>query len=167
MMKEVGDDLRPDAESLGLRIEDVRIRRTDLTQEVSQQTFERMKAERLAEAELIRARGNEEGQRRRAIADRQVVELIAGAQRDSEILRGEGDAERNRVFADAFQRDPSFFEFYRSMRAYVAAIANPDTTMVLSPNSEFFRFFENSAGTAAQSTDGAVPVTGGAAVPAN
>ena len=167
MMKEVGDDLRPDAESLGLRIEDVRIRRTDLTQEVSQQTFERMKAERLAEAELIRARGNEEGQRRRAIADRQVVELIAGAQRDSEILRGEGDAERNRVFADAFQRDPSFFEFYRSMRAYVAAIANPDTTMVLSPNSEFFRFFENSAGAAAQPTDGAVPVTGGAAVPAN
>ncbi|PWE54412.1 protease modulator HflC [Metarhizobium album] len=167
MMKEVGDDLRPDAESLGLRIEDVRIRRTDLTQEVSQQTFERMKAERLAEAELIRARGNEEGQRRRAIADRQVVELIAGAQRDSEILRGEGDAERNRVFADAFQRDPSFFEFYRSMRAYVAAIANPDTTMVLSPNSEFFRFFENSAGAAAQSTEGAVPVTGGAAVPAN
>ena len=167
MMKEVGDDLRPDAESLGLRIEDVRIRRTDLTQEVSQQTFERMKAERLAEAELIRARGNEEGQRRRAIADRQVVELIAGAQRDSEILRGEGDAERNRVFADAFQRDPSFFEFYRSMRAYVAAIANPDTTMVLSPNSEFFRFFENSAGATAQPTDGAVPVTGGAAVPAN
>ncbi|CAN7492472.1 protease modulator HflC [Rhizobium sp. LjRoot30] len=167
MMKEVGDDLRPDAESLGLRIEDVRIRRTDLTQEVSQQTFERMKAERLAEAELIRARGNEEGQRRRAIADRQVVELIAGAQRDSEILRGEGDAERNRVFADAFSRDPSFFEFYRSMRAYVAAVGSPDTTMVLSPNSEFFRYFENSAGAAAQPADGAVPVTGGAAVPAN
>ncbi len=98
MMREVRTDLRADAESLGLNIEDVRIRRTDLTQEVSQQTFDRMKAERLAEAELIRARGNEEGQRRRAIADRQVVEIIAEAQRDSEILRGEGEAERTGIF---------------------------------------------------------------------
>ena len=95
MMQEVRDDLRVDAESLGVTISDVRIRRTDLTQEVSQQTFERMKAERLAEAELIRARGNEEGQRRRAIADRQVVELQAEARRDSEILRGQGDGEEH------------------------------------------------------------------------
>ncbi len=146
MMREVGADLRPDAESLGLTIEDVRIRRTDLTQEVSQQTYERMKAERLAEAELIRARGNEEGQRRRAIADRQVVEIVAEAQRDSEILRGEGEGERTRIFADAFQRDPSFFEFYRSMAAYSQAIGSPDTTMVLSPQSEFFRYFNNANG---------------------
>jgi membrane protease subunit HflC len=147
MMREVRTDLKTDAESLGLNIEDVRIRRTDLTQEVSQQTFDRMKAERLAEAELIRARGNEEGQRRRAIADRQVVEFVAEAQRDSEILRGEGEAERTRVFADAFARDPSFFEFYRSMTAYGAAIGSPDTTLVLSPDSEFFRYFNNSDGT--------------------
>lgn len=147
MMGEVGDDLRPDAESLGLRIEDVRIRRTDLTQEVSQQTYERMKAERLAEAELIRARGNEEGQRRRAIADRQVVELIAEAQRDAEILRGQGDAERNRIFGEAFSRDPGFFEFYRSMSAYAASLASQDTTLVLSPTSEFFRYFKNADGT--------------------
>ncbi len=148
MMTEVRDDLHRDAETLGLNIEDVRIRRTDLTQEVSQQTYDRMKAERLAEAELIRARGNEEAQRRRAVADRQVVELVADAQKDSEVLRGEGDAERNRLFADAFSRDPSFFEFYRSMSAYNTALASSGTTLVLSPNSEFFRFFDNSNGAA-------------------
>jgi membrane protease subunit HflC len=143
MMQDVRDDLRPDAESLGLSIVDVRIRRTDLTQEVSQQTFERMKAERLAEAELIRARGNEEGQRRRAIADRQVVELESEAQRDSEVLRGEGDAERNRIFGEAFTRDPSFFEFYRSMAAYAVSLSDKNTTLVLSPEAPFFRYFND------------------------
>ncbi|WQO80943.1 protease modulator HflC [Sinorhizobium meliloti] len=146
MMREVRTDLSADAESLGLNIEDVRIRRTDLTQEVSQQTYDRMKAERLAEAELIRARGNEEGQRRRAIADRQVVEIVAEAQRDLEILRGEGEAERTQIFADAFQRDPGFFEFYRSMAAYAQSIGSPDTTIVLSPHSEFFRYFNSADG---------------------
>lgn len=157
MMQEVRDDLRVDAESLGVTISDVRIRRTDLTQEVSQQTFERMKAERLAEAELIRARGNEEGQRRRAIADRQVVELQAEAQRDSEILRGQGDAERNRVFAEAFGRDEAFFEFYRSMRAYTGALSNSGTTMVLSPDTEFFRYFNQSQGASATPAAPAAP----------
>lgn len=147
MMREVRDQLRPESEGLGISIEDVRIRRTDLTQEVSQQTFERMKAERLAEAELIRARGNEAGQRIRAIADRQVVEIVSGAQRDSEIIRGEGDAERNRIFAEAFTRDEDFFEFYRSMSAYTESLANTGTTMVLSPSSEFFKFFKGSSGT--------------------
>ena len=164
MMQEVRDDLRVDAESLGITISDVRIRRTDLTQEVSQQTFERMKAERLAEAELIRARGNEEGQRRRAIADRQVVELQAEAQRDSEILRGQGDAERNRVFAEAFGRDEAFFEFYRSMRAYNGALSGSGSTMVLSPDSDFFRFFNDAQGAAPTSpaapAASAVPATG-------
>lgn len=143
MMQEVRDDLRVDAESLGLSIVDVRIRRTDLTQEVSQQTFERMKSERLAEAALIRARGNEESQRRRAIADRQVVELESEANRQSEVLRGEGDAERNRVFGEAFQRDPEFFEFYRSMAAYALSLRGNSTTLVLSPDSPFFRYFNN------------------------
>ena len=146
MMREVRDQLRPEAESLGLRIDDVRIRRTDLTQEVSQQTFERMKAERLAEAELIRARGNEAAQRIRAIADRQVVEIVSEAARDSEIIRGEGDGERNRIFAEAFSKDPDFFEFYRSMNAYSSALGDSGTTMVLSPTSEFFRFFNNASG---------------------
>lgn len=146
MMQEVRADLNGAAESLGLSIRDVRIRRTDLTQEVSSQTFQRMRAERLAEAELIRARGNEQGQRRRAIADREVVEFVSEAQKDSEILRGQGDAERNRIFAEAFQRDPSFFEFYRSMRAYVSALGDNNTTMVLSPDSDFFKFFESPDG---------------------
>nr|WP_108004287.1 protease modulator HflC [Mycoplana dimorpha] len=141
MMREVRNELSGDAENLGLKITDVRIRRTDLTQEVSQQTFERMKAERLAEAELIRARGNEQGQARRAIADRQVVEIIAEARRESEIVRGQGDAERNRVFGEAFQKDPSFFAFYRSMEAYRQSLGVTDTTLVLSPDSEFFRYF--------------------------
>jgi len=149
MMREVRDQLRPEAESLGLRIDDVRIRRTDLTQEVSQQTFERMKAERLAEAELIRARGNEAAQRIRAIADRQVVEIVSEAARDSEIIRGEGDGERNRIFAEAFSKDSEFFEFYRSMNAYSDALSDSGTTMVLSPTSEFFRYFNSAAGSKA------------------
>lgn len=156
MMREVRDQLRPDATSLGLEIEDVRIRRTDLTKEVSDQTYERMKAERLAEAELIRARGREQAQRLRARADRQVVEIRADAQRESEILRGEGEGERNRVFAEAFNRDRDFFEFYRSMAAYKQALEQSGTTMVLSPDSDFFRFFNNSGGEGAR-TPSATP----------
>lgn len=158
MMREVRNDLTADAESLGLSITDVRIRRTDLTQEVSQQTFERMKAERLAQAELIRARGNEEGQRRRAIADRQVVELVAEAQRDSEIIRGEGDGERNRIFGEAFSRDPAFFDFYRSMAAYQQSFGQSDTTLLLSPDSEFFRFFNDASGSTPSAGANATPV---------
>lgn len=166
MMQEVHNDLNVAAETLGLSIRDVRIRRTDLTQEVSQQTFQRMRAERLAEAELIRARGNEQGQRRRAIADRQVVELVSEAQRDAEILRGQGDAERNKIFGEAFKRDPDFFEFYRSMRAYVASLADKGTTMVVSPDSEFFRFFNSSAGNNAPSPQQPTPAGTGTAAPA-
>jgi membrane protease subunit HflC len=161
MMREVRDQLRPDATSLGLEIQDVRIRRTDLTAEVSQQTFERMKAERLAEAERLRARGREAAQRIRARADREVVETVAAAQRESEILRGEGEGQRNAIFADAFQRDPEFFEFYRSMNAYVQALDPGGTTMVLSPNSEFLRYFQNAMGAGRASAPDAAP----AAVP--
>jgi membrane protease subunit HflC len=117
-----------------------------------------MRAERLAEAELLRAQGTEEGQRRRAVADRQVVEITADAQRDSEILRGQGDADRNRIFADSFNKDPNFFEFYRSMAAYSSALSSQDTTLVLSPTSQFFRYFNNA--------DGEPPVTPPPAVPA-
>ena len=147
MMLEIRDDLRIDAENLGLNIDDVRIRRTDLSPEVAPNTYNAMRSERLAEAERIRASGNEEGQRRRAVADRQVVEITAEAQRDSEILRGQGDADRNRIFAESFGKDPSFFEFYRSMSAYSSSLSSQDTTLVLSPNSEFFRYFDNATGT--------------------
>ena len=162
MMREVRDQLRPDATSLGLEIEDVRIRRTDLTQEVSQQTYDRMKAERLAEAERLRARGREAAQRIRARADREVVEIVAEARKESEILRGEGEAERNAVFADAFQRDPDFFEFYRSMIAYSNALLGTGTTMVLSPDSDFFRYFLKKEGGAAGSAPAAPAPAAGA-----
>jgi membrane protease subunit HflC len=148
MMREVAEQLRPAALELGIEITDVRIKRTDLTDEVSQQTYQRMQAERLAEAERLRARGREAAQRIRARADREVVEILAEAQRESEILRGEGEAERNAIFADAFQRDPEFFEFYRSMAAYEEALQDTGTTMLLSPDSQFFRYFGNSTGAA-------------------
>ncbi|WP_173932105.1 protease modulator HflC [Chelativorans sp. Marseille-P2723] len=160
MMREVAEQLRPDAASLGIRIEDVRIRRTDLTNEVSQQTYDRMTAERLAEAERLRARGREAAARIRARADREVVEILAAAQREAEILRGEGEAERNAIFADAFQRDEEFFEFYRSMAAYREALDPSGTTMLLSPDSEFFRFFGMAEG-----RDGRAPANGGASGP--
>ncbi len=146
MMREVADQMRPDATSLGLEVTDVRIRRTDLTQEVSQQTYERMRAERLAEAERLRARGREAAQRIRARADREVVEITADARRESEILRGEGEGERNAIFADAFSRDPDFFDFYRSMAAYASALTGEGTTMLLSPDSDFFRYFGSQSG---------------------
>ena len=146
MMREVADQLRPDAASLGLEIVDVRIRRTDLTQEVSQQTFDRMKAERLAEAERLRARGNEAAQRIRARADREVVEIVAEAEKESQILRGEGDAQRSATFAAAYLRDPEFYDFYRSMIAYQEALNSGGTNLVLSPNSEFFRYFRDPTG---------------------
>jgi membrane protease subunit HflC len=146
MMREVRDELKPAASSLGIEIADVRIRRTDLTAEVSQQTYDRMKAERLAEAERLRARGREAAQGIKAKADREVVETIAKAQRESEILRGEGEAERSATFAAAFQKDPEFFEFWRSMNAYTLALDGQGTTMLLSPDSEFFKFFRDASG---------------------
>ena len=146
MMFEVRDQMRPEAENLGIQVVDVRVRRTDLTAEVSDQTFQRMSAERLAEAERIRARGQEAARRIKAAADRQVVEIKAEAQRESEILRGEGEGERNKIFAEAYQKDPEFFAFYRSMAAYKEALENSDTTLVLSPNSEFFQFFQDAQG---------------------
>lgn len=149
MMRQVRDEIRPDAASLGVTIDDVRIRRTDLTQEVSQQTYERMKAERLAEAERLRARGQVAAREIRAAADREVTETIATARKESEIIKGEGDAERGRVFANAYEVDREFFDFYRSMQAYRTALENSGTTMVLSPDSEFFRYFKGEGGMAA------------------
>lgn len=143
MMNEARDVIRPDMSPLGIDVVDVRILRTDLDPNVSADTFNRMKAERLAEAALLRARGQEAKQTATAIADRQRTEIIAAAQRDAEILRGEGEAERSKIFAEAYTRDPDFFQFYRSMQSYRAALGGTGTTMVLSPNSEFFRYFEN------------------------
>ena len=152
MMKEARDLIRPDMAELGIDVVDVRILRTDLTQEVSAQTFERMKAERLAEAAFLRARGQEAAQSLKAIADRQAVEIVAAARRDSEILRGQGEAQRSSVFASAFSKDPEFFEFYRSLQSYRTALGATGTTMVLSPESQFFRYFNS------DTLNGQVPV---------
>lgn len=141
MMREARDLVAADMRELGIEVEDVRILVTDLTPEVSAQTYERMQAERLAEAALIRARGEEQAQTIRAIADRQAVEIVSAANRDSEIIRGQGDAEAANLFAQAFQQDMGFFEFYRSMEAYRTALGAGNTTMVLTPDSEFFSFF--------------------------
>jgi membrane protease subunit HflC len=141
MMREARDLVAADMVELGVEVADVRVLVTDLTPEVSQQTFERRQAELTAEAALIRARGQEQAQILRAIADRQAVEVVSAANRDSEIIRGEGDAEQNRLFAEAFSQDESFFRFYRSMEAYRGALADGNTTMVLSPNSAFFSYF--------------------------
>lgn len=144
MMREIRDQVRPEALSLGIEIVDVRVRRTDLMPDVLKDTYERMNAERFAEAAELRAVGQAQAARIRAEADRQKVELVADAQREAEIIRGNGDAERNKVFANAFQRDPEFFSFYRTMQAYSKSLTDKDTTLILSPDSEFFRYFRQS-----------------------
>jgi membrane protease subunit HflC len=143
MMEEAQNLVRTEIGSLGIDVVDVRILRTDLTEEVSQQTYDRMSAERLAEAARLRARGRELAQTIRAQADRQVIEIEATARREAEIRRGEGDAERNRVYAEAYGRDPEFFEFYRTMQSYRTALQEQGTTLVLSPESEFFQYFSS------------------------
>ncbi len=141
MMREIRDQLIPQAQDLGIELIDVRIRRTDLLPEVLKSTYDRMSAERLAEAEQIRAVGNERRLTIRAQADRQAIVLVSEAQRDGEIIRGQGDGERNRLFAEAFSQDPEFFAFYRSMQAYAKSLQGEGTTLVLNPDSEFFEFF--------------------------
>jgi membrane protease subunit HflC len=158
MMREARDLIRPELTNLGIEVVDVRILRTDLASEVSERTYERMRAERLAEAALLRARGQEQAQSLRAIAERQAVEIVAAATRDAEIIRGTGDAERNRIFASAYGQDTEFFEFYRSMESYRTALANGGTTMVLSPDSAFFRYFGSDGELPAANTTFATPI---------
>lgn len=145
MMREIRDQLIPQARDIGIEVIDVRIRRTDLLPEVLKSTYDRMSAERLAEAEQIRAVGNERRLTIRAQADREAIVLVSEAQRDAEIIRGQGDGERNRLFAEAFSQDPEFFAFYRSMQAYAKSLQGDGTTLVLNPDSEFFEFFGTGA----------------------
>ncbi|MBS9718412.1 protease modulator HflC [Pseudohalocynthiibacter aestuariivivens] len=132
-----------DARALGLDVIDVRLKRTDLPRENLEATFARMRAEREREATDERARGNEAAQRIRALSDRTVVELVSDAKRQSEIIRGEADARRNAIFAEAFGANPEFFEFYRSLGAYRAALQGSNTMLVLSPESEFFGYLKS------------------------
>ena len=140
LMNRIRDLARRQADSLGIEVVDVRLTRTDLPQENLEATFARMRAEREREAADERARGSEAAQRVRALAERTVTELVSSAQRDAEIVRGEADAERNRIYADAYNLDPEFFAFSRSMQSYAAALRGENSSMVLSPDSEFFTY---------------------------
>ena len=140
LMNRIRDLARREAVGLGVEVIDVRLTRTDLPQENLEATFARMRAEREREAADERARGNEAAQRVRALADRTVIELVSAARRESEIIRGEADAERNRVYAEAFSLDPEFFAFTRSLQSYERALRGDNSTMVLRPDSEFFNF---------------------------
>ena len=135
-----------EARALGIEVIDVRLKRTDLPTENLDATFQRMRAEREREATDERARGNEAAQRVRAQADRTVVELVSDAERQAEIIRGEADARRNAIFAEAFGADPEFFEFYRSLTAYERALKGENSTMVMSPDSEFFNYLRSDQG---------------------
>ncbi|EAP75613.1 protease modulator HflC [Roseovarius nubinhibens] len=132
-----------DAQALGVEIIDVRLKRTDLPRENLEATFARMRAEREREAADEVARGNEAAQRVRAQADRTQVEIVSDAKRQAEIIQGEADAKRNAIFAEAFGADEEFFEFYRSLNAYREALKGENSTMVLSPDSEFFNYFKS------------------------
>jgi len=146
LMQRIRNGAIDEAQALGLQIIDVRLKRTDLPPENLAATYDRMTAEREREAADEIARGNEAAQRIRAQADRTVTELVSDAERQGEIIRGEADATRNRVFAEAYGADPEFFEFYRSMNAYATALENGNTSMVLSPTSEFFKYMKSSEG---------------------
>lgn len=135
-----------EARSLGLEVIDVRLKRTDLPQANLEATFARMRAEREREAADEIARGEEAAQRVRAQADRTVVELVSEAQREAEVVRGEADAERNAIFAEAYGADPEFFEFYRSLSAYAHSMQEGNSSLVLSPDNEFFNYLKSSTG---------------------
>ncbi|MCW5730276.1 MAG: protease modulator HflC [Alphaproteobacteria bacterium] len=146
LMTRVQNDLQSAASRLGLQIVDVRIKRTDLPEANSQAVYRRMQTERDREARENRAQGAEIGERIRADADRQRTIILAEARKLSEILRGEGDAARTKVLAAAATQDVEFFAFYRSLQAYEQALTGNDTTMVLSPTSDFFQYFAHPPG---------------------
>jgi membrane protease subunit HflC len=141
LMARIRDQVEQEATKFGVSVIDVRIRRADLPRQISEQVFKRMQTERAREAAEFRAQGAEQAQRITAKADRDVVVLRADAQRQADTIRGEGEATRNQIFAESFGKDPDFFAFYRSMQAYEAGLKSTDTRLVISPNSDFFRFF--------------------------
>ncbi len=141
LMKRIAAQVNAEGKDFGLEVVDVRIRRADLPEQNSKNIFDRMRAERQREAAEFRAEGAAQANRIRATADREATVIKAEATKKGEILRGEGEGERNKIFAEAFGRDPDFFAFYRSMQAYEAGIKPGDTRMLLSPDSEFFRYF--------------------------
>ncbi len=155
LMQRIRDILRERTAEIGVEIVDVKIRRADLPEQNQEAVFTRMRTEREQRAQQIRAEGQQRYQEITAEADREAVEIVAAAREQSEKIRGEADAERNRIFAEAYNRDPEFFAFYRSLLAYDKALKSNDaggqTTILLSPDNEFFRYFNDLEGSA-QST---------------
>jgi len=143
-MSIIQEGVNVEAEKFGITIIDVRIKRADLPQANSEAIYKRMQTEREREAKEFRARGAEMAVTITSTADRKVTVILANAQKQSEIMKGEGDGIRNKIFADAFGQDPEFFSFYRAMQAYETALIGGDTTLILSPDSDFFKFFGNS-----------------------
>jgi membrane protease subunit HflC len=149
LMAKVREQLDREAAALGVQVVDVRIRRADLPEQNSQAVYQRMQTERQREAAEFRAQGSQKSQETRARADRDVTVLIAEETARAEQIRGEGDAERNRIFAVAYGKDPGFFAFHRSMQAYEVGLRANDTRLVLRPDSDFFKYFSDPAGRAA------------------
>ena len=143
LMEQIQKDIEADALRFGIKIVDIRIGRTDLPEQTSQAVFNRMRTERERQAREARAEGKEIAQKIRAQADKERTVILANAERDAQIQRGQGEAGRNNILGRAYGRDPKFFAFYKSLEQYQKALIGNDTTMVLSPDSEFFRFFNN------------------------
>ena len=139
----IQEGVNAEAEGFGITIIDVRIKRADLPQANSEAIYKRMQTEREREAKEFRARGAEMAVTITSTADKEVTVLLANAQKQSEIMKGEGDGQRNKIFANAFGKDPEFFSFYRAMQAYETALIGGDTSLILSPDSDFFKFFGN------------------------
>jgi len=139
----IQDGVNTEAENFGIKIIDVRIKRADLPQANSEAIYKRMQTEREREAKEFRAKGAEMAVTITSTADKEVTVLLANAKKQSEIMKGEGDGQRNKIFANAFGRDPEFFAFYRAMQAYEKALIGGDTSLILSPDSDFFKFFGN------------------------
>ena len=137
----IQDGVNTEAENFGIKIIDVRIKRADLPQANSEAIYKRMQTEREREAKEFRAKGAEMAVTITSTADKEVTVLLANAKKQSEIMKGEGDGQRNRIFAEAFGKDPEFFAFYRAMIAYEKALIGGDTSLILSPDSDFFKFF--------------------------
>ena len=139
-MQIIQSQVNDEAENFGINIVDVRIKRADLPPANSEAIYKRMQTEREREAKEFRAQGAEIAQKIRSTADKDVTVILAQANKKSEIMKGEGDGQRNKIFADAFGRDPQFFAFYRAMQAYEKALIGGETSLVLSPDSDFFKF---------------------------
>jgi membrane protease subunit HflC len=146
LMNRIQEEINHQAEAIGVEVVDLRLTRVDLPQSNSQAVYDRMRTERQQEAADLRANGNQQATTIRAKADRDVTVIVADASSTGETLRGQGDAERNAIFAEAFNRDPEFFTFYRSMQAYETSLKGSDTRMVISPKSDFFRYFGTPTG---------------------